>query len=150
MVCAEFSLNDILDDVKENLNVLITENKAEIVTPPLPRIKGNSIQIMRLMQNLITNAIKYQPKANTPRIEIQVSDTSDFWEIAVKDNGLGIPETQLDEIFKPFKRLHSWDKIKGSGLGLAICKKIVELHQGTLLVLSTPGLGSTFIVRLPK
>ena len=150
VVCAEFSLNDILDDVKENLNVLITENKAEIVTPPLPRIKGNSIQIMRLMQNLITNAIKYQPKANTPRIEIQVSDTSDFWEIAVKDNGLGIPETQLDEIFKPFKRLHSWDKIKGSGLGLAICKKIVELHQGTLLVLSTPGLGSTFIVRLPK
>lgn len=150
MVFAEFSLDDTLKAVKENLNVLITEHHAVIKANALPRIKGNAIQIMRLLQNLITNAIKYQPKDQAPLIEITVTEANDFWEIAIKDNGLGIPESQLSEIFKPFKRLHSWDKIKGSGLGLAICKKIVELHQGNLSVLSTPGLGSTFIIKLPK
>lgn len=146
----EFDLNDTFKEVLENLNILITEHKAEISVELLPHIKGNSIQIMRLIQNLLSNAIKYQPPGNTPKIQIHVSDLNESWEIAIEDNGLGIPENQLNEIFKPFKRLHSWDKIKGSGLGLAICKKIVELHQGSLTVSSSPGKGSTFFIKLPK
>ncbi|WP_158617426.1 ATP-binding protein [Legionella sp. km772] len=146
----EFDLNDTVKEVLQNLNILITEHNAEISTDLLPRIKANPIQLMRLIQNLISNAIKYQPPGNSPKIHLNVRELEDSWELAIKDNGLGIPENQIEEIFKPFKRLHSWDKIKGSGLGLAICKKIVELHKGSLTVSSSPGQGSTFFIRLPK
>ncbi len=146
----EFNLNDSLNAALENLKVLISEQKAQITADLLPNIKGNPIQLMRLLQNLIANAIKYQPPANSPKIHIQLTELPDYWQIAIEDNGLGIAENQLNEIFMPFKRLHSWSKIKGSGLGLSICKKIVELHKGTLTVSSTPGKGSVFFINLPK
>lgn len=134
----------------ENLRALIEEQKAIITHDPLPELYGSPIQIMRLLQNLIANAIKYQPKGNIPRIHVGVTDNDATWDIYVRDNGLGISKQFLSQIFEPFRRLHTWDQIKGSGLGLSICKKIAETNGGALTVTSHPGAGSTFTISLPK
>lgn len=145
-----FSGEEILKSALENIKALIEEQKAQITHAPLPPLYGNPMQIMRLLQNLMINAIKYQPPGNQPIIHIEVVDQGKNWDISVKDNGLGIEEQFIKEIFEPFRRLHAWESIKGSGLGLSICKKIAERHGGTLSVTSIVGMGSIFTLTLPK
>lgn len=147
---SQFDSRQALESAMENLKALIEEQGAIIHHDRLPVIYGNPVQIMRLLQNLITNAIKYQPRGNRPEIHITTEDAGEHWKIHVKDNGLGIDNQFLKHIFEPFRRLHSWDSVKGSGLGLSICKKIVEHNQGKLSVTSTPGVGSIFTITLPK
>lgn len=145
-----FNGEEILHSALENIKTLVEEQKAQITHTPLPILYGNPMQIMRLLQNLLTNAIKYQPSGNTPIIHVGLEDQGDNWRIAIKDNGLGIEEPFIDEIFEPFRRLHTWESIKGSGLGLSICKKIAEIHGGTLSVTSIIGAGSVFSLTIPK
>ncbi|ESQ87151.1 hypothetical protein ABAC460_20485 [Asticcacaulis sp. AC460] len=139
-----------LQHVQDNLATLLSESQAEISCVSLPKIRGNAVQIMRLMQNLIANSVKYQPKGQTPRIHIYASDEGDNWLIAFKDNGLGIEPGFVEQVFEPFRRLHTWDAIRGTGLGLAVCRKIVENHGGRIWAESEPGKGSTFLFTLPK
>lgn len=139
-----------LRHVLSNLCALIEETGAHVTYDKLPAFQGNPVQFMRLMQNLIINAIKYQPPGNVPAVHISIEDEGNSWRLSVKDNGMGIDEAFLQNIFEPFRRLHSWGKIRGSGLGLAVCKKIVENHGGKIWVKSIPGKGSTFFVALPK
>ena len=145
-----FDGENILNNALENIKALIEEQKAQITHDPMPMLYGNPMQIMRVLQNLITNAIKYQPAGNVPIIHIGVEDADPNWKINVQDNGLGIDEQFIKEIFEPFRRLHAWESIKGSGLGLSICKKIAEYHHGSLSVSSRLGIGSNFTLTLPK
>ncbi|MDR3504512.1 MAG: PAS domain S-box protein [Legionella sp.] len=147
---ASFDGESILKSALENIKALIEEQKAQITHAPIPLLYGNPMQIMRVLQNLITNAIKYQPPGNIPVIHIGVEDADPYWKITVQDNGLGIDEQFIKEIFEPFRRLHAWESIKGSGLGLSICKKIAEHHNGSLSVTSKLGFGSNFTLTLPK
>lgn len=147
--CLEFDANIALKNALTNIDSLIKEHKAEITYDNLPNLYGNVIQFMRLFQNLLTNSIKYQPLGNIPRIHISVEKLIDAWQISIQDNGLGIEHTFIKTIFEPFQRLHSWEKFKGSGLGLTICKKIVELHHGTLTVSSEKDKGSCFYIIIP-
>lgn len=146
----QFEGEQVLESVLENLKVLIEDTHTEITHDPLPQLSGNPVQIMRLLQNLITNAIKYQPPGNKPCIHIGVKDCADAWNISVSDNGIGIDNRFISQIFEPFRRLHTWDTIKGSGLGLAICKKLAENNNGSISASSTPGKGSIFTISLPK
>jgi len=139
-----------LEHTLENLKIFIEETNAQITYDKLPSFIGNSIQFVRLLQNLIVNGIKYQPKNATPMIHIGVKDRTTDWCLFVQDNGLGIPPKFADQVFQPFRRLHSWDTIKGTGLGLSICKKIVELHGGTIWVDPNLEGGSIFYFTLPK
>ena len=136
--------------VIENLSSLIKECNADITYDDLPTFKGNPVQFMRLLQNLIGNGLKYQKRDNTPKIHIAFQDKGDNWCFSVQDNGIGIDEEFVKQVFEPFKRLHSWDEYKGTGIGLAVCKKIVENHNGKIWVTSTPGEGSIFYFTLEK
>lgn len=139
-----------LSHVLSNLKAYIKESGADITHDTLPKFYGNPIQFMRLLQNLITNGIKYQPSGNKPNIGITVQDEDTHWHFTVRDNGLGIDEKYAEQIFTPFRRLHSWEQVSGTGLGLAICKKIVENHNGRIWVVSTPQEGSAFHFTITK
>ncbi len=134
----------------DNISELIREKQAQITVGPIPSFEGSSVQFMRLMKNLIANAIKYQPEGQIPVVTVAAVDQGDMIALSVQDNGIGIENDFVDKVFEPFRRLHSWDEIKGTGLGLAICKKIVENHGGKIHVTSTPGKGSIFQFTIAK
>ena len=134
----------------DNLGELIKERSAEITADALPSLSGNPVQISRLWQNLLANAIKYQAQGAIPRIHVSITETPDVWRLSVRDNGIGIEERFIEQIFQPFRRLHVWDSIQGTGLGLSICRRIVENHGGKIWAESTPGQGTTFHFTLAK
>ena len=139
-----------LAHVLENLRALTKETQAVITYDRLPVITGNGVQLMRLLQNLIANAIKYQQPKRLPVIHVGCTDEGDHWQICVRDNGMGIEKAFIEQIFEPFRRLHSWDGIQGTGLGLSVCRKIVETHGGRIWAVSEPDVGSTFFFIIPK
>ncbi len=138
-----------LGHVLENLSSLIDDAGAVVTSDDLPKMRGNAVQVMRLLQNLIANAIKFQPPDRVPVIHIGVSESDGQRVFYVRDNGVGIEPAFINEIFEPFRRLHTWKSIKGTGLGLAVCKKIVENHGGRIWAVSPPGVGTTFFFTLP-
>ena len=139
-----FDASEAFQRVVENLHETILESKAEITCDPLPRIHGNQVRFIRLLQNLVGNGIKYVEPGVMPRIHITAKEIDGFWRFSVVDNGIGIEPHHFDRIFEPFKRLHAKSAYKGTGLGLAICRKIVDGFGGTIGVRSAPGAGSTF------
>ena len=116
---------------------------------PLPTVTADRPQMVRLLQNLIGNAIKFRGD-ETPRIHLSAARRDGGWAISVRDNGIGIAETDRERIFGMFQRLHTAGEIPGTGVGLAVCRRIAEGHGGTLSVESTPGAGSTFTLTLPQ
>ncbi len=142
----EVSLNDIVDDVVGSMQRELFDIQANLQVVELPVVKGIPVFLSQLFQNLISNAIKYRKEDVTLEIEIDFQGTDQYWLIRVKDNGTGIEESKLTEIFKPFVKYGN----KGTGIGLATCMKIAEKHGGKIEVESVPGEGSVFVVRLPK
>ncbi len=139
----------VIDDVLHMLDSAIAESSAEITVDPLPIIKVDRQQFVRLMQNLISNAIKYRQAEVAPQIHISATQDEHQWLFSVRDNGIGIESQYSDRIFVIFQRLHNRRQYSGTGLGLAICKKIVERHRGRIWVESEPDNGSTFWFTLP-
>jgi len=101
--------------------------------------------LRQVFENLVRNACEAMHEQDDRRLTLRVESAAGSAEVRVADNGPGIEAEKLDQIFQPFVS----SKGKGMGLGLAICREIVEAHGGRLEVESTPGAGSTFIVRLP-
>lgn len=147
----KINLNQVVNDVIADLEVQITNKSAIIRVDNLPQIEGSATQIRQLFQNLISNALKFQKKEETPIVEItaEFDSTWNRHKILVKDNGIGFDEKYLDRIFTIFQRLHSRNEYEGTGIGLAVCKKIVEVHNGFLTATSKPGNGAVFIINLP-
>ena len=140
-----------LESAIENLNEAIEETGAIIsYDETFPEIHANPVRFSRLLQNLIGNALKYRDKDRTPEIHIGVEERDNDWIFSVKDNGIGIKEEYLEQIFVIFKRLHNKDEYTGTGIGLAVCKKIVESLGGQLWVESTLEKGSIFYFSVPK
>lgn len=138
-----------LDEALANLRLAIEESEAVIAHDPLPQVIGDVGQLTSLFQNLIGNAIKYRVKDRPPRIALSATRRGEFWEFAVRDDGIGIAPAHFERIFMIFQRLHRREEYPGTGIGLAICKKIVERHGGRIEVESAPGQGSTFRFTLP-
>ncbi|GCE20331.1 ATP-binding protein [Dictyobacter kobayashii] len=151
---AETDLNEVLDSVLELLRARIEEHQIEIRVPrPLPTIWCDRARIGEIFTNLITNAMKYNDKADK-WIEIgyqQPEDSQQPLVFYVRDNGIGIRDKYFDSIFRIFKRLHGRDKFGGgTGAGLTIVKRIVERHKGTIWPESTFGEGTTFYFTLQE
>lgn len=152
------NLNSILKDVISDLEVAIERSNGKVNFADLPVIEADSTQIRQLFQNLISNAVKFRREGVPPEINIyykhfqrkaHLTSTpgDEYIEIYFEDNGIGFEEKYLEKIFNIFQRLEG-ARYEGSGIGLAICRKIAIRHGGHITAKSTPGAGSTFIVKL--
>jgi PAS domain S-box-containing protein len=138
------SSEEALQEALINLSSTIEESGARVSHDPLPTVQADEMQLVQLFQNLVGNAIKYQPPG-VPRVHISAAKNGgEKWIFSVQDNGLGIDPQYFARIFGMFQRLHKREEFAGTGIGLAICKKIVERHGGRISVESQPGQGSTF------
>jgi PAS domain S-box-containing protein len=146
---AKVDLNNLIQDVVSDLEMQIDRTQGKVEVGKLPTLEADPTQMHQLLQNLITNSLKFHQEAIPPVIEVSSENSGNKCRIMVKDNGIGFNMQYLDRIFKPFQRLHSRQEYEGSGMGLAICRRIVERHSGEISAISNPGEGSTFIVTLP-
>jgi signal transduction histidine kinase len=140
--------NDVLETVKKNLATRIQETGAVISAGDLPVVYGDSVPVMHVFQNLVSNALKYRGEA-PPLVSVSAEKLPGFWRFAVRDNGIGIAKQFHEQIFGIFKRLHPRNEYPGTGIGLAICQKVVERYGGRIWVESEEGHGSTFFFTLP-
>jgi PAS domain S-box-containing protein len=130
-------------DALRSLGYAVKASKAKVTVGRLPVVLGNEGQLVRLLQNLIGNAVKHCGK-ELPEISVSAENRGSEWIIRVKDNCVGIAPENLSRVFMPFIRLANRD-VPGTGIGLAVCKKIVEGFGGTIWVESQLGAGSTFL-----
>lgn len=169
-------LNRVVSEVVSDLEIRIEKTNGKVDVGILPEIDADPVQMRQLLQNLIGNALKFHKPGDAPLIEVfmqkingkgkesllnadeihsTISDVekknieNDFFQLVVKDNGIGFDEKYLDRIFTVFQRLHGRSEYEGSGIGLAVCRKIVERHNGQITAQSEPGKGSAFIITLP-
>ncbi|MEN6386904.1 MAG: ATP-binding protein [Phycisphaerales bacterium] len=148
----EIDLNEIVKQIRDiELSVILEEKQVALEIPEsLPWINVDAVQIRQLMQNLIANGIKYQPKDNKPKITISSRPADNgMVKIEVSDNGIGIAPQYQNKLFTMFKRLHTRSEYEGCGIGLAVCKKIVQRHNGQIGIESEAGKGSTFWFTVP-
>lgn len=146
----EVDFADLLAEVKINLGKLIKDSNAQITSDfkECPKIRFSKKNLNSIMQNLISNAIKYKSQDQIPEVKIKTSIFENYCLIKVFDNGIGIKEEDKETIFKMFKRLHT--DIEGTGVGLFIVKRIVETAGGKVEVESTVGKGSVFKIFLKQ
>lgn len=143
-------LNQILNEVRSDLGVLIENCKGTVKVEILPVIYADPAQMRQLFQNLIGNGLKFHEPDHAPTVKVSSSKLSpNRVQISIKDNGIGIESEYFERIFQPFQRLNTRQEFEGSGIGLAVCRRIAERHGGSISVESTPGRGSNFIITLP-
>ncbi len=137
--------------IEQNLAQQIKENGVQLVYKNLPsEINVIKVKFVQLLQNLISNAIKFRKAEETPIIQISVEEQKDQWLFQLTDNGIGIEQEYVEKVFQLFKKLHTKTQYEGSGIGLATCKKIVDQHNGRIWVTSKLGVGSTFSFTIAK
>lgn len=141
-------LNTQIENVLSLHEGLLLENVVEITADKLPIIWGDPMGISQLLQNLLTNAVKYRNE-DPPHIQIRAIRRAKSWIISVQDNGIGIEKEHHKKMFEPFWRLHDRSTYPGSGLGLSTCMKIVRQHWGEMWIDSAPSEGTTIHFTLP-
>lgn len=152
-------LNKVVEDVKEDFELLLEHKQAKIAYSTLPVIKALPVQMHQLFSNIISNSIKFSnqdpfieissekiPKADLIRYP-HLSDVYEYIKIDFKDNGIGFETEHAQDVFKMFQRLNN--NRYGTGIGLAICKKIVENHKGHITIASEPHKGTTVTILFP-
>lgn len=138
-------MNQVIREILDDLSFKIKQSNTSIAFDSLPSFFGFKTDIRVLLQNIISNAIKFaDPKKKSISIELKCEKIPGKWMFSISDNGIGIEQKHFGRIFKIFQRLHNRADFEGTGIGLAHCKKIVELHGGEIWVESKVGIGSTF------
>ncbi len=141
-------LAQALEWALENLRPAIAESGAEIKIEALSRVRADPIQIARVFQNLVANALQFRG-AERPVISVGAEPREQDVLVHVCDNGIGIPSAHHETIFRVFERLHGFER-PGTGMGLAICRRILERHGGRIWVESRARSGATFYFTLPR
>ncbi len=155
-------LGKVTEEVLSDLEARVIELDAKVDVSALPVIDADQTQMRQLIQNLLSNALKFHREEEPPRIRISGDiipggEAHSQWETAaadrcvlkVEDNGIGFDEKYAERVFVAFQRLHGRSSYDGTGIGLSIARKIVWRHGGNITAESVPGEGSTFTVTLP-
>ena len=156
------NLAKVAQEVLTDLEVRLQQTGGRVEVDRLPTIDADPLQMRQLLQNLISNALKFHHPDRPPHVKIEsklvsaqkqlaaeMSGDGTMCQILVEDNGIGFDQKYQEVIFQPFQRLHGRSGYEGTGMGLAICQKIASRHRGSITANSTPGQGATFIIRLP-
>ncbi len=145
------NLTEVVQEVLQNLSFAISDAEGRVeVFKDLPTVIGDRLELMRLFQNLIGNALKYRLPDRPPVVEVGWRDEAESWVVWVQDNGIGIAVEDFDRVFGIFQRLVTGDQYEGTGIGLAICRKIVEHHDGRIWIESEMDRGTRMLISLPK
>jgi light-regulated signal transduction histidine kinase (bacteriophytochrome) len=160
---ARVDLNNVISEVKADLELKIEETNTKIESDVLPVVHAIPMQMRQLFTNLFTNAIKFKRANTNPEIHISCNEMTGeeleshhlrhhtkHYKIVVRDEGIGFDQEFAMKIFQIFQRLHGKAEYPGSGIGLAICKKIVENHNGRIYAESESGKGAAFVIILPE
>jgi signal transduction histidine kinase len=146
-----FDLGLLVKNVAESIETQAVEKSIRLecrVAPEPVYLYADKQKLQRVVQNLVSNAVKYTPKTGCVALEVCVENGQAL--VNVNDTGYGIPTEDLPHIFERFRRVRQHqDKAVGTGLGLAIVKSLVEAHDGQIVVTSEEGVGSTFTIKLP-
>lgn len=154
-------LNEIVGELLGDFELIIEEKHAVVEAEVLPSIRANRGQMRQLLQNLLSNALKFTRPGNAPHIQLtsvllrdksfesEKDKAGAYCLLSIKDDGIGFDEKYRAQIFSLFERLHSKDNFEGTGIGLAIAKKIVDKHNGLISAHSHDGDGAEFLILLP-
>ncbi len=144
------SLESILDTSVTNLSETIRNAKAEIIISEIPNIKLPKTPTLQLLQNLISNAIKFRNNETDCIVKIQFELKNIGLTTQIIDNGIGIKAEDQEKVFEIFSRINSKSEYEGSGIGLATCQKIVDSLNGSITLTSEFGKGTTFTIFTPN
>jgi signal transduction histidine kinase len=157
------SLDSVLQEVMNELELKIEETGTAIRCSGLPVVAAIAPQMKQLFTNLISNAIKFHREGIPPIIRLEMLEIEEgelqrynlqpqkrYYKIAITDNGIGFENEYASRIFQVFQRLHGKSEYPGSGIGLAICKKILECHHGVIYAENMNGQGARFIFLMPE
>ena len=142
-------LEKAAEEVLDDLAYPIERTGAIVHVGRLPTIGGDPLQMRQLLQNLLSNALKFHGPNRSPEVWLDAVVARDTVQLTVRDNGIGFDQRYAGRIFRVFERLHGRNEFPGTGIGLALCRKIVERHGGTIAATSEAGVGTTFTVTLP-
>jgi PAS domain S-box-containing protein len=141
---------DVFHEVVQDLAIEIAQLEAHVEIGDMFSVEADATQMYQLLQNLLTNSLKYRQADKPPFIRVWMQQTAtNQVQLILEDNGIGFEQEKAEWIFGAFTRLGTDKEQKGTGIGLAICKKIVEHHGGKIWATSTPGNGAKFVVELP-
>jgi signal transduction histidine kinase len=143
-------LAPLIDQVIADLAAPIAACDVRLQVTAHGSVEGLPTQLRLLLQNLVSNAVKFHRADHSPHIEIQTFDLGEHVRLRVRDDGIGIPAAHMPKLFSLFRRHVSRQDYPGTGLGLATCQRIVEIHGGRIEVTSVEGEGTTVTVELPK
>lgn len=149
----KLDLNDICKTVIEKYLNIQVSHKITFDIQALPVIKGNATLLKTIFSNLISNALKYQPKDSihhVPHVKIWAVEHPKKIEVFVADNGIGVDPAYKKLLFQAFKRFHHNHEYEGTGLGLSICKAAIERHEGSIELHKTSSKGTTFKLNFNK
>jgi PAS domain S-box-containing protein len=153
---APVDLAVVAREVAVDLERQVEETAGRIDLGELPMVAADAMQMRQLLQNLISNALKFHRPGVPPVVRVSgrelraaPGERGPSCEIRVEDDGIGFDPKYADRIFGVFQRLHGRDEYKGTGIGLAICRRIAERHHGTIVGRGVPGEGAAFVVTLP-
>jgi len=139
----ELNSREVFDEVIQNLATDIQKSEAKLITlNEVVNFKGDKIKIKQIVQNLLSNSIKFRSKRKPLIIELNCFLKDEYCFISVKDNGIGMDEKYKKKVFEKFTQLNSKDEYEGTGLGLSLCKKYVEKHKGKIWIVSQPNVGT--------
>lgn len=143
-----FSMRDLVHQAIDDIALSMPLDKTQVIIHDMPIVQGDNNMLKQVWINLISNAVKYSQKKESPRVEIGVAQEQGRQVYFIKDNGAGFDMKDYGKLFEIFRRLHSEKDFNGTGIGLAIVKRVVEKHNGKIWADSTPGQGSNFYFTL--